>query len=143
ARGSARTRRRPRDRHLLHTAARDRDDPGGRGRLLRRFYRDVAEVPLRIRECTMSDTHRLIIDRFEEDLAVVEVDGERFLEVPRLLLPDGAGEDDVIRVRRSAEGAGLVLELEVDAEATAEAREEARRLVEELRARDPGGDLVL
>ncbi|HLU24889.1 MAG TPA: DUF3006 domain-containing protein [Longimicrobiales bacterium] len=91
----------------------------------------------------MSDTHRLIIDRFEEDLAVVEVDGERFLEVPRWLLPDGAGEDDVIRVRRSAEGAGLVLELEVDAEATAEAREEARRLVEELRARDPGGDLVL
>jgi hypothetical protein len=91
----------------------------------------------------MSETHRLVVDRFEGDLAVVEVDGERFLDLPRWLLPPGVREDDVIIVRRMPGESRVTLELEVDAAATAAARAEARRLLDELRGKDPGGDLSL
>ena len=91
----------------------------------------------------MSETHRLVVDRFEGDLAVVEVDGERFLDLPRWLLPPGVREDDVIIVRRRPGESRVTLELEVDAAATAAARAEARRLLDELRGKDPGGDLSL
>ncbi|HEY8483862.1 MAG TPA: DUF3006 domain-containing protein [Longimicrobiales bacterium] len=90
-----------------------------------------------------SETHRLVVDRFEGDLVVVEVDGERFLDLPRWLLPPGVREDDVIVVRRTTGENRVTLELEVDPAATAAARAEARRLIDELRRKDPGGDLSL
>lgn len=89
-------------------------------------------------------THRLIVDRFESEMAVVEVDGGPFLDLPRWLLPPGARPDDVILAtpRDAADGA-VAWELRIDAEATAHAREEARRLVDRLRRKDAGGDLSL
>lgn len=90
------------------------------------------------------DEHRWIVDRFEGDVAVVEVDGERFLELPRWLLPSDAGEGDVIAVAVAADESGRrTVELRVDRDATERAREEAARLIEELRRRDPGGDVEL
>jgi hypothetical protein len=90
------------------------------------------------------EEHRFVVDRFEGDLAVVEVDGARFLDLPRWLLPPGTREDDVVRiaVRRAPDGT-VTWTARVDAAATAAAREEAERLVERLRQKDPGGDIVL
>ena len=112
----------------------------------------------------MSEEHRWIVDRFEGDLAVVEVDGDRFLDLPRWILPADAAEGDVIRVavrtgggiastgEPTAEaeggevdgpGARRRIELRLDREATERARDEAGRLIDELRRRDPGGDVSL
>jgi len=44
----------------------------------------------------MPESHRLIIDRHEGDLAVVEVDGGPVLDLPRWLLPHAARPDDVL-----------------------------------------------
>lgn len=90
------------------------------------------------------ERRRLVVDRFEGDLAVVEVDGVGFVDLPRWLLPEGTREDDVLvaTAREAADGA-VTWEIRIDAEATAAAREEARSLVERLRRKDPGGDIVL
>ena len=91
------------------------------------------------------ERQRWIVDRFEGELAVVEVDGERFVDLPRTLLPADAAEGDVIavNVRTDDEAARRVIETRVDREATARARAEARELIDELRERDPGGDVTL
>jgi hypothetical protein len=88
--------------------------------------------------------HRLVVDRFEGDLAVVEVDGGPALDLPRWLLPREVKEGDVVRVRadQSAEGT-LRLEARLDPEATRAARGDAAARLRRLRARDPGGDVEL
>ncbi|MFO7259669.1 MAG: DUF3006 domain-containing protein [bacterium] len=90
------------------------------------------------------EEHRVVVDRFEGDLAVVEVDGDRFLDLPRWLLPPGTREDDVVAltIRVSPDGS-VTCTARVDAGATAAARAEAERLIERLRQKDPGGDIVL
>lgn len=89
-------------------------------------------------------THQLIIDRFEGDMAVVEVDGERFIELPRWLLPADAAEDDLlVLISRAEMGGAITHEVRIDAAGTALARAEAEKLVDRLRRKDPGGDLVL
>lgn len=90
------------------------------------------------------EEHRLVVDRFEGNLAVVEVDGDRFLDLPRWLLPPGTREDDVVAltVRIGPDGS-LTCTARVDPAATAAAREEAERLVQRLKQKDPGGDQVL
>ncbi len=40
----------------------------------------------------------VIIDRFEEDFAVVELDEGKFADLPRALLPEGAKVGDVISI---------------------------------------------
>ena len=39
---------------------------------------------------------RGIIDRFEEDIAVIEIEGRKMIHIPRRLLPPEAQEGDVI-----------------------------------------------
>lgn len=51
----------------------------------------------------MPDTHRWVVDRHERDLAVVQVDGGGFVDVPRWLLPRDARPDDVLTVTVHAE----------------------------------------
>jgi len=90
------------------------------------------------------DSHRFVVDRFEGDLAVVEVDGDRFLDLPRWLLPPAAREDDVIALDVAVQPDGaLRLVARVDVEATMAARERARAAIDRLRRKDPGGDIVL
>jgi len=40
---------------------------------------------------------KVIIDRFEGDFAVVEIDLDAFVELPRILIPD-ATEGDVVEI---------------------------------------------
>lgn len=89
-------------------------------------------------------THQLIVDRLEGEIAVVEVDGARFFELPRWLLPAEAREDDVLTVTRRAGPDGAIThEIQIDARATTSARAEAAQLVDRLRRKDPGGDISL
>lgn len=88
--------------------------------------------------------HRLVIDRLEGDLAVVEVDGGPVLDLPLWLLPAGVHEGDVITVRSVAGREGeRQVSVSVALEATRLARDEAVGRLERLRARDPGGDIAL
>jgi hypothetical protein len=88
-------------------------------------------------------TYEMVVDRFEGEIAVVEVAGGATLDLPRWMLPPHAHEGDVIRVRAGeAEGAWRV-ETTVDTAETRRRREAARGTLERLRARDPGGDIEL
>ena len=71
-----------------------------------------------------------MVDRFEGEWAVVQVDGGSSVDLPVSVLPEGTREGDVLVLR-------------VDPEATRAARDEARALLDRLRGGDPGGDLVL
>jgi len=91
----------------------------------------------------MPESHRFIVDRHEGDLAVVEVDGAGFIDVPRWLLPGHARPDDVLAVTVEPGAERAVITIARDADATARAKSAAQRAVERLKLRDPGGDVAL
>lgn len=41
---------------------------------------------------------KVIIDRFEGNFAVVELDNKKFANLPKILLPGGVGEGSVISI---------------------------------------------
>lgn len=88
-------------------------------------------------------SHRLVIDRFEGDFAVIELEGGTVIDVPRWLLPAGASEGDVIIVQPPESDSADTVTLRVDPDATAASRELARERLRRLRAGDSGGDIVL
>lgn len=86
---------------------------------------------------------RLIVDRLEADLVVVELDDGRTLDLPRWMLPPELHEGDVIAVRAEAAGDDWRVLARVDAAETSRRRSDAREAITRLRARDPGGDISL
>ena len=64
---------------------------------------------------------RVVIDRFEEELAVLEIEGEGFVDWPRKFLP-----------KDSHEGAILDFDIELNPEAEAEQRKKVAALQDEL-----------
>jgi hypothetical protein len=77
----------------------------------------------------------LSLDRFEgknKAIAVLVTDDGLTINIPRTLLPPGARAGDV-----------LAMTLERDPEATRKLGEETRKLQQDLRRTDPGGDLKL
>src|SRR5207302_6800059 len=74
-------------------------------------------------EPTMAEQHRLIVDRHEEDLTVVEVDGRASLDLPRWLLPAATRGDDVLAVTVEGDADRVVITVERDAAATARGRD--------------------
>jgi hypothetical protein len=87
--------------------------------------------------------HRLIVDRIEGEVVVVELSDGRTLELPRWMLPLDLREGDVIAARVEHEGPHARLETWVDAGETERRRAAAKELVKRLSARDPGGDIEL
>jgi hypothetical protein len=84
-----------------------------------------------------------VIDRIEGEWAVIDrPDGTSF-DLPRWMLPDGCREGDVLRVAVGRDGAAATWRIERDEAETARRLEKARRELEELRRRDPGGDIKL
>ena len=83
---------------------------------------------------------RLIVDRFEGDLAVVEVEGGATADLPRWLLPPAAREGSHLQVRTAPDGS---IEIVLDVESARAAAADARARMERLAAGDPAGDLVL
>lgn len=62
----------------------------------------------------------LIIDRFEQDMAVIEY-GDKTLSIPRALLPPGCKEGDVLK-----------LSVEIDQQATEDRKSRVGKLLESL-----------
>jgi len=95
-----------------------------------------------------SALHRWIVDGIEEDIARIVEDGARTFHVPCSLLPDGVREGQVLTVVRTGdEGAGVRLEITIDAAATEAARSaaqaDATRTIALIGRRDEGGDVIL
>jgi len=84
------------------------------------------------------------VDRFEGDIAVLVADDAATLEVDRSELPDGAGPGSVVRVSLSEEsGRPDWASAELAEEEAAARLKKAREVLEELKKRDPGGDISL
>jgi hypothetical protein len=90
-----------------------------------------------------TEVEHLVVDRFEGRVAILVAADEATIEVDRSLLPPDAREGAVLRVRRDAGGEIPWSDASVDEQATAERSSEAEGILEELRGRDPGGDVAL
>jgi len=74
----------------------------------------------------------LSIDRFEGNLAVLLTDDGTAINVPRALLPKGAKAGDILAVT-----------IDRDAGATKQVSDKTRKVQDQLKATDPGGDIKL
>lgn len=90
---------------------------------------------------------RWVVDSIEESMASVEVDGKSMITVPQTLLPSGARQGHVLRVKRelSADGLRSVLTIELDDAATKRALAASAAQVKKgaKGKNDPGGDITL
>lgn len=88
--------------------------------------------------------HVWTIDAIEEDVARIEVDGDRVVTLPLWLLPFAVVEGDVLRVSHQREAARSVLIIDRDVEATRLATgRSARQLADTPLDTGAGGDIVL
>ena len=93
--------------------------------------------------------HRWVIDSIAEQVAVIEVDGEQTVRLPRWVLPRGAMEGHVLAVQHDvdADGQRSVLRIEIDLAATEAALRTSQEQVDAIRKasgrRDPGGNISL
>ena len=92
----------------------------------------------------MSEAERIwVVDRVEGRIAVlVADDDEETLDVPLNVLPHGLREGTVLRVTES-EGHPLWASAMLDEELRLRRRRQAETALNELKSRDPGGDIVL
>jgi hypothetical protein len=90
-----------------------------------------------------TESETWVVDRFEAGLAVLVSDTGQITQAERTTLPHGAKEGTVLQVPRGEDGTIRWSEAWVDDETTKERLAEAERVLEELRKRDPGGDVAL
>ena len=92
----------------------------------------------------MSDTERIwVVDRIEREAAVLVADeNQEMLDIALDILPDGLREGSVLKVAEAMDGP-LWASASLDEESKLERLREAEEVLDELRQRDPGGDIVL
>ena len=92
----------------------------------------------------MSEAERIwVVDRVEGRIAVlVADDDEETLDVPLNVLPHGLREGTVLRVTES-ESHPLWASAMLDGELRLRRLRQAETALNELKSRDPGGDIVL
>ena len=92
----------------------------------------------------MSDTERIwVVDRIEREVAVLMADhNPEMLDIALNILPDGLREGSVLKVPEDI-GGPLWASARLDEESGLERLREAEEVLDELRERDPGGDIVL
>ena len=92
----------------------------------------------------MSEAERIwVVDRVEGRIAVlVADDDEETLDVPLNVLPHGLREGTVLRVTES-QGHPLWASAMLDEELRLRRLRQAETALNELKSRDPGGDIVL
>lgn len=92
----------------------------------------------------MSEAERIwVVDRVEGGVAVLVADDDQeTLDVPLSVLPPGLREGSVLSVGESG-GEVLWTSAVLDEELRLERLRQAEAALDELRKRDPGGDIVL
>ena len=92
----------------------------------------------------MSDTERIwVVDRIEREVAVLVADeNQEMLDIALDILPDRLREGSVLKVAEDMDGP-LWASASLDEESKLERLREAEEVLDELRERDPGGDIVL
>ncbi len=84
------------------------------------------------------------IDAIADDVARVELDGDRMVTVPSWILPSAAVEGDVLRVSHQREDGRSVIVIDHDPDATRAAlQRSARQLADMPLDHGPTGDIVL
>ncbi len=83
------------------------------------------------------------VERLERDVAVLVSDKGETIEMPRLELPTGVREGSVLRVRFGAQNLPDWSSAVIDKEEEERRLREARRLLDEMKRTDPGGDITL
>ena len=93
----------------------------------------------------MADSRMVwVVDRFKKDTAVLVEDGTgRTLDVPRSQMAVGVHEGTVLRVPPTEQGGPDWGSAEPDEELRRQRLAEAQGVLDELKTRDPGGDVVL
>ena len=92
----------------------------------------------------MSESERTwVVDRIEGEVAVlVADDNQETLDMPLNILPRGLREGTVLRVTES-KGHPLWTSAMLDEELRLRSLKQAETALDELKNRDPGGDIVL
>ena len=92
----------------------------------------------------MTRTLLLAVDRMEGKTAVLIADDDREFELPRRQLPkDARRQGAVIRVDLDERGAPLWATACADRDEERRRLDDARRRLERLKSKDPGGDVSL
>ena len=84
-----------------------------------------------------------VIDSLDSGIARLETPETTFIEISRDWLPFGVQEGDVLEVRVHRSEDGAVITCVRDEAETSRRKDEAGKLLERLRKRDPGGDINL
>ena len=92
----------------------------------------------------MSESERIwVVDRIEGEIAVLVADDDQeTLDMPLYLLPRGVREGTVLKVPES-KGHPLWGSAMLDEELRLKRLRQAETILDELKNRDPGGDIVL
>ncbi|MDT8370222.1 MAG: DUF3006 domain-containing protein [Longimicrobiales bacterium] len=93
---------------------------------------------------TSPDAEIWTLDRFEGDLGVLISDDGRVLEVARADLPDAIRPGSVVLIHGGVDAEALPPgAIEMSEALTERRRAEAREILDELKRRDPGGDISI
>ena len=90
-----------------------------------------------------TELRHFVVDRVEGDTVVIEGDDGAVYEVDRSRVPDPVKEGAVLRIRLASDGSLDDTQIQLDEHERARRLERAGELLDELRKRDPGGDVVL
>jgi hypothetical protein len=92
----------------------------------------------------MTEGERIyVVDRLEGDIVVLVGDDSGAVEMSASELPVEVGEGDYLRVPVAADGSEAWQRARIDEELREQRLGENRAVLDELKKRDPGGDVVL
>jgi hypothetical protein len=83
------------------------------------------------------------VDRLEGNIAVLVGDSGDTIDMPRVELPKGLREGSVLRVRFGAQNLPDWSSAVIDKEEEKRRLREARKMLDEMKRSDPGGDIKL
>lgn len=90
-----------------------------------------------------TDLEQFAVDRFEGTIAVLVSDDGEQIDVERSRLPQGVRPGTVLSVMRDEAGELRWKDARMDEDEEARRLAEGEAILDELRKRDPGGDIAL
>lgn len=90
-----------------------------------------------------TEARHFVVDRVVDHIAILQGDDGELHRLDTSRVPVALREGAVLRARRSADGAIDESTVELDEEETARRLAEAGELLDDLKQRDPGGDVIL